>query len=162
MGHLIKLDLPRVGNLTGKFVPMVGRFECAEWKTGTNFVLQHVSEYQVSVFSQRFLIENCLDWLVVCSYLSRIFEKRLNKAQPLFAKNPAQHFANLVENEDAVRPAFVNCNTDDNKDIECIRVGGGADEGLVHEEVQYWWTRRHLETKGLTTLETVVQASETA
>ena len=30
VGHLIKLVLPRVGNLTGKFVPMVGRFECAE------------------------------------------------------------------------------------------------------------------------------------
>ena len=30
VGHLIKLVLPRVGNLTGKFVPMVRRFECAE------------------------------------------------------------------------------------------------------------------------------------
>ena len=30
VGHLIKLVLLRVGNLTGKFVPMVGRFECAE------------------------------------------------------------------------------------------------------------------------------------
>ena len=47
MGHLIKPVLPRVANLTGKFVSMVGRFECAEQKTGTKFVLQHVSEYQV-------------------------------------------------------------------------------------------------------------------
>ena len=62
MGHLIKRVLPRVGNLTGKFIPMVGGFECAEYKTGTKFVLQLVSEYQVSVFSQRFLIENCQDW----------------------------------------------------------------------------------------------------
>ena len=30
VGHLIKLVLSRVGNLIGKFVPMVGRFECAE------------------------------------------------------------------------------------------------------------------------------------
>ena len=30
MGHLIKLVLPRVGDLTGKFFPMVGRFECVE------------------------------------------------------------------------------------------------------------------------------------
>ena len=30
MGHLFKLVLPRVGNMTGKIVPMVGRFECAE------------------------------------------------------------------------------------------------------------------------------------
>ena len=55
MGHLIKLVLPRVGNLTGKFVPMVGRFEYAEYKTGTKFVLQ------VSVFSS-FSYWNLLDW----------------------------------------------------------------------------------------------------
>ena len=30
VGHLTKLVLPRVGNLTGTFVPMVGRFACAE------------------------------------------------------------------------------------------------------------------------------------
>ena len=29
-GNLIKLVLPRVGNLTGKFVPLVGRYEYAE------------------------------------------------------------------------------------------------------------------------------------
>ena len=63
MGHLIILVLPRVGNLTGKFGPMVGRFEYAEYKTGTKFVLQ------VSVFSS-FSYWNLLDWKVVCSYLS--------------------------------------------------------------------------------------------
>ena len=30
VGHLIKLVLPGAGNLTGKFVPMVGRFEFGE------------------------------------------------------------------------------------------------------------------------------------
>ena len=30
VGHLIKLVLPRVGNLAETSVPMVGRFECAE------------------------------------------------------------------------------------------------------------------------------------
>ena len=48
----------------------------------------------------------------------------------------------------------MNCTTGDHKDIECIRVDGGADKGPVHEEVQYWWMRRHLETK--CQLETVV------
>ena len=42
--------------------------------------------------------------------------------------------------------------TGDHKDIGCIRVDGSADEDPVHEEVQYWWTRRHLETKSLATL----------
>ena len=57
--------------------------------------------------------------------------KRLNKVQPLFPKRPAQHFANLamIENEEAVGLAFVNCTTHNNKDIECIRVDDGADEG---------------------------------
>ena len=57
--------------------------------------------------------------------------KRLNKVQPLFPKSPAQHFASLamIENEEAVRLAFVNCTTHNNKYIECIRVDGGADEG---------------------------------
>ena len=58
----------------------------------------------------------------------------------------------MSENEEAVRPAFVNCTTGDHKDIECIRVDGGADEDPVHEEAQYWWTRHHLETKSLATL----------
>ena len=66
VGHLMKLVLPKVGNLTGKSIPMVRLFEWAEQKTCTKFVLQHMSEYQVSVFSQCFLIENCLDWYVVC------------------------------------------------------------------------------------------------
>ena len=66
-------------------------------------------------------------------------------------QDSAQHFADLamIENEEAVRPAFVNCTTGDQKDIKCIQVNGSADEGPVHEEVQYWWTRCHLETKRL-------------
>ena len=36
--------------------------------------------------------------------------------------------------------------------MECIRVDGGADEGPVQEEVQYLRTKRHLETKSLSTL----------
>ena len=68
------------------------------------------------------------------------------KAKPLFPKNPAQHFADMLlieENED-VKPAFLNPTTGNRKEIECIRVDGASDEGLVHEEVQYWWTKRHL------------------
>jgi len=30
------------------------------------------------------------------------------------------------------------------KDIECIRVDGASDEGPGHEEVQFYWTERHL------------------
>ena len=41
----------------------------------------------------------------------------------------------MIENEEAVGPAFVNCTTGDHKIIECIQVDGGTDEGPVHEEV---------------------------
>ena len=63
MGHLIKLVLLRVGNLTGDVRPhgRRGDWNAQSRGTGTKFITQHISEYRVSVFSQRFLIENCLD-----------------------------------------------------------------------------------------------------
>ena len=70
VGHLIKLVLPRVGILTGlKFRPH-GRGDLnvqSRRPIETKFVLQLVSEYQLSALSQRFLVENCLDWYFVCS-----------------------------------------------------------------------------------------------
>lgn len=69
------------------------------------------------------------------------------KAQKLFPKNPAQHFADLlmVEEKSEVKPAFINHTTGKEKDIECVRVDGAGDEGPLHEEVQYWWTKRHFQ-----------------
>lgn len=69
------------------------------------------------------------------------------KAQPLHCKNPAQHFEDLlmVEDKPEVKPAFHNHQTGKLKEIECARVDGGADEGPIHKEVQYWWTKRHLQ-----------------
>lgn len=58
------------------------------------------------------------------------------KAKPLFNKNPAQHFADmLMIQEKEIKPVFTNYQTGKDKEIECIRVYGGADEGPVHEEV---------------------------
>ena len=76
------------------------------------------------------------------------------KATPLQSKNTAQHFADLkeVEKKDSVRSAFINPVTQKKKKIECIRVDGGFDEGPPHKEVQYWWTRRHLEAETVVTL----------
>ena len=67
------------------------------------------------------------------------------KAEPLHCKNPAQHFEDLlmVEDKPEVKPAFHNHQTGKLKEIECARVDGGADEGPIHKEVQYWWTKRH-------------------
>lgn len=50
----------------------------------------------------------------------------------------------MVENKPEVKPAFCNCQTGKEKQIECVRVDGRPDEGPVHKEVQYWWTKRHL------------------
>ena len=68
------------------------------------------------------------------------------KAKKLFFKNPAQHYADMmmIERNEDIKPAFINPLTGKIKEIECIRVDGGGDEGPVHEEVQYWWTKCHL------------------
>ena len=62
------------------------------------------------------------------------------KAKKLFHKNPVQHYADMLmlEKHKDMKPAFFNPLTGKQKDIECIRVDGGP----VHEEVQYWWTKR--------------------
>ena len=67
------------------------------------------------------------------------------KAKPLFNKNPAQHFADMLmlEEKEEIKPAFTNYQKGQQKDIECVRVDGGADEGPMHEGVQYSWTKRH-------------------
>lgn len=40
----------------------------------------------------------------------------------------------------------------DPKPIDCIRMDGATDEGPSHEEVQFWWTVRHIEQKKIATL----------
>lgn len=76
------------------------------------------------------------------------------KAQKRFPKNPAQHFADLVmiEQKPEVKPAFHNSKTGKKKEIECVRVDGAGDEGPLHDEVQYWWTKRHLQKGNKTML----------
>lgn len=78
------------------------------------------------------------------------------KAQKLYNKNPAQHFADLkmLEDKPEIKPAFLNPLTGEDKEIECVRVDGGGDEGPLHEEVQYWWSKRHLEKGSRATLVT--------
>ncbi len=80
----------------------------------------------------------------------------VEKAPLLHAKNAAQHFVDLhaIQEEVAIKPAFINPETKQQKKIECIRVDSGCDEGPSHIEVQYWWTWRHLETRTTATLVT--------
>ena len=68
------------------------------------------------------------------------------KAKRLYFKNPAQHYADIMmmEQNEEIKPAFLNPLTGKRKEIGCIRVDGGGDEEPVHEVVQYWWTKRHL------------------
>ena len=65
------------------------------------------------------------------------------KAKPLFNKKPAQHFTDMlmIQEKEEIKPVFTNYQTGKDKEMECIRVDGRADEGPVHEEVQYWWTK---------------------
>lgn len=70
------------------------------------------------------------------------------KAIPIHAKNPAQHAKDIedIESQD-FQPVFRNSETLLRKSVECIRVDGGNDEGPSHEEVQFFWTMRHMEKR---------------
>lgn len=78
------------------------------------------------------------------------------KAAKLFPKNPPQHFADfkMLSNNPDFKKTFTNPFTCAKKAVECIRVDGAADEGPNHLEVQYYWTKRHLEEGTTATLVT--------
>ena len=78
------------------------------------------------------------------------------KASFIYQKNPAQHSADLdmLEEAEELKGAFVNPSSGQSKSIECIRVDGAGDENPSHEEVQFWWTLRHIKKKSLATLVT--------
>lgn len=61
-------------------------------------------------------------------------------------KNPCQHSVDLqmLEKQSELQPAFVNPLTNVTKAVDAIRVDGASDEGPTHDEVQYYWTERHL------------------
>ena len=81
------------------------------------------------------------------------------KAVPVHMKNPTQHFFDLMhlEEEAESKPAMINPVTDERKRTEAIRVDGGADEGPMHLDVQFWWTERHLKNS---TEVTIITARE--
>lgn len=60
----------------------------------------------------------------------------------------------MLETKPELQPAFLNLITRASKLVECIRVDGACDEGPSHEEVQYWWTERHMLKGKLTSLVT--------
>ena len=78
------------------------------------------------------------------------------KASGTYPKNPAQHACDLemLDSKEELKHVFKNMEMESPKQIECIRVDGASDEGPGHEEVQYWWTLRHIEKKKLALLVT--------
>ena len=71
------------------------------------------------------------------------------KPAKIFPKNPAQHYSDLkmLCSLPEFEPVFTNNVSQTPKQIECVRVDGAGDEGPSHLEMQFWWTRRHLEEK---------------
>ena len=63
------------------------------------------------------------------------------KASFIYPKNPAQHSG------EELKQAFINPSSGQLKNNECIRVDGAGDENPSHDEVQFWWTLRHLKKK---------------
>ena len=71
------------------------------------------------------------------------------KAQGLHEKNPSQHFADLMlQEQPEFQSAFYDANGQPKK-VDYVRVDGSSDEGPSHEEVQYWWTERQYREKRL-------------
>lgn len=72
------------------------------------------------------------------------------KAPGTFPKNPAQYAADIhmLEQKVELVSAF-SSSTGKSKPVDAIRVDGAVDEGPAHEEVQYWWTARHIEKQKL-------------
>lgn len=68
------------------------------------------------------------------------------KAQSLFEKSPAQHATDLHKLEEQPELKYIF-----DKQVECIRVDGCSDEAPSHEEVQFYWTERHV-VKGSTSI----------
>jgi hypothetical protein len=69
------------------------------------------------------------------------------KSPALHPKCPGQHSADLndLQLNEEINHVFVNSNTGKPKEIECVRVDSGGDEALYHEEIQFWWTLRHMQ-----------------
>ena len=76
------------------------------------------------------------------------------KAGTLHHKNPAQHAADLEMLQEKGELSSVFFQNSHPKPIDCIRVDGAADEGPWHEEVQFWWTVRHMFQNKVATLVT--------
>lgn len=76
------------------------------------------------------------------------------KASGVYPKNPAQHAADIsiIEQQPELQPIFYDQLTGSKKSVECIRVDGSCDEGPVHEEVQFFWTARHIASPTIATL----------
>ena len=60
----------------------------------------------------------------------------------------------MLSNTTSLQPVFVNPVTGFNKQMDCIRVDGAADEGPSHEAVQFWWTLWHFTKNKVATLVT--------
>ena len=61
----------------------------------------------------------------------------------------------MLETKTELALAFLNLHTGSPKTVECIRVDGALDGGPSHEEVQYWWTERHILKERIATLVTM-------
>lgn len=61
------------------------------------------------------------------------------KPHDIFKKNPSQHAADLEKLEHNPESQIYLSG----RNIDCIRVDGGVDEGPSHVEVQFLWTERH-------------------
>jgi hypothetical protein len=149
--------------IDGKHIMLLNRDDQAGFRLDSTYTHKSIPTLSVKPtattrtdFSNKYAAQ-----LQVTSYN---FSKTLNsdevcfgvvKASALHEKCPSQHAADLesLQNKDETKQVFF---TDDNiqKEVECIRVDGGTDEGPLHHEVQFLWTERHVTRSTKVTLVT--------
>ena len=134
----------------GKYTLVLNRDDAAGFRLDTTFThKQHASLATVDQPEQTTrsdYLNKYTSILQVSSYLFMSTETTKEvccgvvKAHTLFEKSPVQHAADLQMLEE--NPEFASIFHD--KRVECVRVDGCSDEAPSHEEVQFYWTERHL------------------
>lgn len=133
----------------GTFSLLLNRDDAAGFRLDTTYTHRQHSvlslSHDVDVTTRSDYVNKYSSTLQVSSYMFLETETTpeicvgVVKAHHLHQKSPAQHMADLrmLEESSDFKDVF-------GKQVEFIRVDGGADEGPSHAEVQFMWTERHL------------------
>ena len=131
---------------------------CKQYASPTvegNVVLTTRTDY-VNKYPSRSLLQTTSYNFTATQTIEEVCVGVVKALSSIHPKNPCQHAADLLmlTKQEELKPVFFNLKTDTPKSIDCICMDGASDEGPGHEEVQFYWTQRHLLNKKVATLVT--------